>query len=147
MNAYTPRNMTDMASLASTPLTYARTPQRDAEALVRKHLPLVRRLAWHIHGSMSTIVEGPRTLMISSEEDEAGRVQVVVADTGAGLDPDAAQRLFEPFFSTKPRGLGMGLAISRSIVESHGGRIVVSPNAPRGTVFRFSLPAARSTAA
>jgi len=97
--------------------------------------------------SMSTIGDGPRRLMISSGEDDVGRVQIVVADTGAGLDPGAAQRLFEPFFSTKPRGLGMGLAISRSIVESHGGRIVVAPNAPRGTVFRFSLPAARSTAA
>ena len=97
--------------------------------------------------SMSTIGDGPRRLVISSGEDEAGRVQVVVADTGAGLNQDAAERLFEPFFSTKPRGLGMGLAISRSILESHGGRIVVAPNAPRGTVFRFSLPAAHSTAA
>jgi PAS domain S-box-containing protein len=97
--------------------------------------------------SMSTIGDGPRRLVIGSGEYEAGRVQVVVADTGAGLNQDAAERLFEPFFSTKPRGLGMGLAISRSIVESHGGRIVVGPNAPRGTVFRFSLPAKHSTAA
>ena len=97
--------------------------------------------------SMSTIDDGPRPLVIGSGEYEAGRVQVVVADTGAGLNRDAAERLFEPFFSTKPRGLGMGLAISHSIVESHGGLIVVGPNAPRGTVFRFSLPAARSTVA
>jgi signal transduction histidine kinase len=97
--------------------------------------------------SMSTIGDGPRRLVIGSGEYEAGQVQVVVADTGAGLNQDAAERLFEPFFSTKPRGLGMGLAISRSIVESHGGRIVVGPNAPRGTVFRFSLPAENSTAA
>ena len=97
--------------------------------------------------SMSTIAEGPRRLVISSSEDETGRVQVAVADTGAGMDPGAAQRLFEPFFSTKPRGLGMGLAISRSIVESHGGRIAVAPNPPRGTVVRFSLPVAPRMAA
>jgi len=96
--------------------------------------------------SMSTIAEGPRTLMISSVEDEGDRVQIAVADSGAGLDPGAMQRLFEPFFSTKPRGLGMGLAISRSIVESHGGRISVAPNAPRGTVFQFTLPAAPKVA-
>lgn len=59
MNAFTPGKLSDMASLAQSPLTYAPTPspQRDAERLVRKHLPLVRRIAWHIHGSMSTIVE------------------------------------------------------------------------------------------
>jgi len=92
--------------------------------------------------SMSSTSEGPRTLVIGSGVDEDGRVQVAVADTGAGLEPGAAERLFEPFFSTKPRGLGMGLAISRSIVESHGGRLSVAPNAPRGAVFQFSLPAA-----
>ena len=97
--------------------------------------------------SMSALAEGPRRLVIGSSVDEEGRVQVAVADTGAGLAPEAAQRLFEPFFSTKPRGLGMGLAISRSIIESHGGRLSVAPNGPRGAVFRFGLPAAPRRAA
>ncbi len=97
--------------------------------------------------SMSTTAEGPRTLVISSGVDQGDRVRIAVADSGAGVDPGSIQRLFEPFFSTKPRGMGMGLVISRSIVESHGGRIWVAPNTPRGTVFFFTLPAAPRMAA
>jgi two-component system sensor kinase FixL len=63
-----------------------------------------------------------------------------VADTGPGLAPEVAGRLFEPFVSTKPEGMGVGLAICRSIVEAHGGRLWAEPNPGGGTVFRFTLP-------
>ena len=79
---------------------------------------------------------------MSSEADAANGVLVSVRDTGVGLDKADARRLFDAFYTTKQGGLGMGLAISRSIVESHRGRIWAAPNAPRGAVFRFTLPAA-----
>jgi signal transduction histidine kinase len=67
-------------------------------------------------------------------------VLVSVRDSGPGLDPEGLERLFEAFHTTKPDGIGMGLAISRSIVEAHGGRLWATPNAPRGAVFQFTLP-------
>ena len=73
---------------------------------------------------------------------EPDRVQVAVEDTGPGLDPPIAQRIFEPFFTTKSEGLGMGLSICRSIVEAHGGQLWVSPRAPHGTAFHFTIPIA-----
>jgi signal transduction histidine kinase len=63
-----------------------------------------------------------------------------VADRGAGLAPGVGERIFEPFFTTKQAGLGMGLAISRSIVEAHGGRLTTEPNPEGGAVFTFTLP-------
>ncbi|WP_246258139.1 ATP-binding protein, partial [Pararobbsia alpina] len=64
---------------------------------------------------------------------------VEVADTGTGLDPGYVGRLFESFYTTKAEGMGVGLAISRSIVEAHGGRLEAAPNEPHGAVFRFTL--------
>jgi signal transduction histidine kinase len=64
-----------------------------------------------------------------------------VRDSGPGLTSVALERLFEPFYTTKPRGLGLGLSICRSIIEAHGGRLWASANAPRGAVFQFMLPA------
>ena len=65
---------------------------------------------------------------------------VEVRDTGTGIDPKHLAYLFHSFYTTKPEGMGMGLAISRSIVETHGGRIEVSPNEPHGATFRFTVP-------
>ena len=90
--------------------------------------------------AMKAIAGRQRILTISSEAAEPDGVLVAVADTGPGLDPDTADRIFEPFFTTKPQGLGMGLSICRSIVTAHGGRLWASPNAPYGTVFRFTVP-------
>jgi PAS domain S-box-containing protein len=90
--------------------------------------------------AMSRIADGPRNLVISSGCEGPDRVVVTVADSGAGVDPEAVQRLFDAFFTTKAEGLGMGLAICRSIVESHGGRIWATANLPRGAIFHFTLP-------
>jgi signal transduction histidine kinase len=65
---------------------------------------------------------------------------ISVADTGVGLRPEQAEQIFDAFFTTKPQGSGMGLPISRSIVESHGGRLWAGPNSGRGTIFQFTLP-------
>jgi signal transduction histidine kinase len=89
---------------------------------------------------MSTVMDHTRKLTVSSALTERGGVLVTISDTGVGLDPTIAQRIFEPFFTTKSDGLGMGLSICRSIIESHGGQLWVSPNVPYGTVFRFTVP-------
>jgi PAS domain S-box-containing protein len=84
---------------------------------------------------------GTRELVIKSQHGEIDQVLVSVNDTGVGLPPGQADQIFTAFFTTKPHGTGMGLSISRSIVESHGGRLWAADNSPRGTSFCFSLPA------
>jgi C4-dicarboxylate-specific signal transduction histidine kinase len=91
--------------------------------------------------AMSAIDDRPRQLVIGSGEDASSEVLIAVRDSGTGLDPTDTDHLFEPFYTTKPDGIGMGLAISRSIVEAHGGRLSALPNVPHGAVFEFSLPA------
>jgi signal transduction histidine kinase len=91
--------------------------------------------------AMSVAADGPRDLVIGSAKEVPDGVLVTVRDCGAGLDSGTADRLFDAFYTTKPGGMGMGLAISRSIIESHGGRIWATPNTPRGAVFQFTLPA------
>ena len=86
---------------------------------------------------------GQRELTINSGWDDENELFVEVRDTGAGLDPAHIDQLFESFHTTKSGGMGLGLAISRSIVTAHGGRISASPNQPCGAVFRFSLPVPR----
>jgi NO-binding membrane sensor protein with MHYT domain len=93
--------------------------------------------------AMSTIADRPRELLIKSAELADG-VLIHVQDSGKGLDPAKADRIFEPFFTTKPQGIGMGLSISRSIVEAHGGRLWATPVSPYGTVFQFTLQRAES---
>jgi PAS domain S-box-containing protein len=90
--------------------------------------------------AMSGIKERPRELTIVSASDGPDTVSVEVRDSGTGLNPEHAPHLFEPFYTTKAEGLGIGLSISRSIVEAHGGRLSAAANAPHGTVFLFSLP-------
>jgi len=89
--------------------------------------------------AMSTIRDRRRQLAILSANDGTG-VRVEVRDCGPGVDPDGAERIFEPFYTTKADGIGMGLWICRSIIEAHGGRLWVTPNPPRGAAFQFSLP-------
>ena len=90
--------------------------------------------------SLRATLDLPKVLSISSEPREAGGVLVTVEDTGAGLEPGVGERIFDPLFTTKPDGMGMGLAICRSIIDAHGGRIWAEPAVPHGAVFRFVLP-------
>jgi len=90
---------------------------------------------------MSEASKGSRDLLISTAEDVSNRVLVAVRDSGPGLNPESLERLFQPFYTTKSDGMGMGLSICRSIVEVHGGRIWATANVPQGASFQFSLPA------
>jgi signal transduction histidine kinase len=85
-------------------------------------------------------VNGTRELAVKSERGENEQVVVSVSDTGPGLPPQQAEQIFDAFFTTKPHGTGMGLRISRTIVESHGGRLWAAENSPRGASFHLTLP-------
>ncbi|MGO9818839.1 MAG: sensor histidine kinase, partial [Acidocella sp.] len=91
--------------------------------------------------AMSGDSEGTRELLISTARSEPNDVVVAVQDSGPGLAPEVLARLFEPFYTTKPGGLGLGLSICRSIIEAHGGRLWVSENVPHGAIFHFTVPA------
>jgi len=82
----------------------------------------------------------PRVLKVQTDQAKPGLVHVLVEDTGTGIDPSKLHQIFEPLFTTKATGMGMGLAICQSIIESHGGRICVSPAVTRGAIFEFELP-------
>jgi PAS domain S-box-containing protein len=92
--------------------------------------------------AMSDVGEGPRELVVSTGRFDTGVVIVAVQDSGPGIGPADLERVFDAFYTTKPSGLGMGLSICRSIIESHGGRLWVSANKPRGAVFQFIVPVA-----
>jgi signal transduction histidine kinase len=85
-------------------------------------------------------LDGAHELVISSQPAADGHLKVSVSDTGIGLPPEQAQHIFDAFYTTKPHGTGMGLRISRSIIESHGGRLWADENIPRGASFHFTLP-------
>jgi PAS domain S-box-containing protein len=97
--------------------------------------------------AMRTITDRPLRLVIRTYQDEAHRVVVAVEDSGPGVADENVDRVFDPFYSTKPGGLGMGLSICRSIVEAHGGRLWSSANAGSGATFQFALPSRRENAA
>jgi len=82
----------------------------------------------------------PRVLKVQTDQAKPGLVHVLIEDTGTGIDPSNLHRIFQPLFTTKTTGMGMGLSICQSIVESHGGRIWVSPAVTRGSIFEFELP-------
>ena len=90
--------------------------------------------------AMKEVTERTRELTVSSTFADQTSVLASVKDTGPGIDPAVAERMFQPFFTTKPDGLGMGLSICRSIIEAHGGRLWVSPRTPQGADVRFTIP-------
>jgi C4-dicarboxylate-specific signal transduction histidine kinase len=90
--------------------------------------------------AMNSITDRMRVLIIRSQIQESGEVEVAVQDCGEGLDPGHLAHIFDTFFTTKPTGMGMGLPISRSIVEAHGGRLWLTPNENRGATSQFVLP-------
>jgi C4-dicarboxylate-specific signal transduction histidine kinase len=115
-----------------------------------KGLPLIRgdriqlqqvvlNLIMNAVEAMNDASKGARDLLISTAEDNG--VLVAVRDSGPGLNPESLERLFDPFHTTKPGGMGIGLSICRSIVEAHGGRIWATANVPQGASFHFSIPA------
>jgi signal transduction histidine kinase len=85
-------------------------------------------------------VDGMREIIIQSQRAGNEQILVSASDTGIGLPPELAERIFDPFFTTKPHGTGMGLRISRSIVESHGGRLWAVASPGRGAIFHLNLP-------
>jgi hypothetical protein len=90
--------------------------------------------------AMSGVEAASRTLAVHTATNENGDVAVTVSDTGPGLAPEQLKRVFEPFYTTKSDGMGMGLAICHSIIEAHGGELRAMPHAPRGMSFQFTLP-------
>ena len=96
--------------------------------------------------AMIPVTDQPRALWVESRVDESGDILVAVRDSGPGLG-SAADRVFTPFFTTKANGMGMGLSISRSLIENHGGRLWAMPNSPIGAVFSFTLPVSPGSAA
>ena len=87
-------------------------------------------------------VDGIREIVIKSQRAENEQILVSFSDTGVGLPPQLAERIFDPFVTTKPHGTGMGLRICRSIIESHGGRLWAVDSPGRGATFHLNLPAA-----
>jgi len=85
-----------------------------------------------------------RDLLIETRENDGGNILVSVSDSGPGLDPVTVDRVFEPFYSTKQGGMGIGLSICRSIIEAHEGKIWAQQNNPRGSTFQFVLPVANT---
>jgi signal transduction histidine kinase len=90
--------------------------------------------------AMKAVTDRPRELLIRSQPHESGTVLVAVQDAGIGLDAQSMARLFEAFYTTKPEGMGLGLAISRSIIEAHGGRLWPTAHGDYGATFQFTLP-------
>jgi C4-dicarboxylate-specific signal transduction histidine kinase len=91
--------------------------------------------------AMGDLAEGQRVLHVSTALIETEGVRVAVRDTGPGLRPEDLERLFVPFYTTKPHGMGMGLCICRSIIEDQGGRLWATQHEPRGALFQFTIPA------
>jgi signal transduction histidine kinase len=90
--------------------------------------------------AMASLTNGSRELILIAKRSGTDRVLVAVRDSGAGMDPQNVDRIFDAFFTTKPTGMGMGLSISRSIIEAHGGRIWAAPNDGPGLTVQFTLP-------
>jgi len=93
--------------------------------------------------AMSGVDHAPRTLAVSSANDGSSGVRVAVEDSGTGLDQASLDRLFEAFYTTKTQGMGIGLAVSRTIIETHGGRLWATPRQPQGAAFQFTLASNR----
>jgi signal transduction histidine kinase len=95
--------------------------------------------------AMKVVTDRTRELGVSSALAGPDGVVISIEDSGPGLDPAIAQHIFEPFVTTKPDGLGMGLSICRSVIDAHGGRLWVSPGVPHGTRFHFTVPTGVAT--
>jgi PAS domain S-box-containing protein len=109
-------------------------------AILADRIQIQQVLVNLLRNAVDAMASSPRRELALTTRSRNGGVEVIVADTGSGIPENVAGRLFQPFVTTKPGGMGIGLAISRSIIEAHGGDIAVEPNPGGGTVFRFTLP-------
>jgi signal transduction histidine kinase len=118
-------------------------PEPDLPAIAGDPTQLRQVLVNLVTNAIDAMAEtiGPRTLSVCTTLRD-GNVRISVADTGPGITPEDADRIFNPLFTTKPDGMGLGLAICRSIIENHDGRLWIAPNTPQGAVFHVALPAA-----
>jgi signal transduction histidine kinase len=105
---------------------------------------VIQNLLRNALDSMSEIDDRPRQLFIKTESDDGGNVRLIVRDAGIGIAPEAAERLFDPLFTTKKEGMGIGLSVCRSIVEAHRGQLWAAANAGPGSSFVFSIPSGPS---
>jgi C4-dicarboxylate-specific signal transduction histidine kinase len=101
---------------------------------------VILNLILNAKDAMSAVQTRPRELLITSRKGKSGEVVVAVRDSGKGLDRKDAERIFDPFFSTKPEGMGLGLSISRTIIEDHHGTLWATPNEDKGATIQFALP-------
>jgi signal transduction histidine kinase len=104
---------------------------------------VILNLVLNATDAMKEIDDRPRNLFVSTARDEADRVRLSVRDSGIGVDPRHFEKLFEAFYTTKRHGMGVGLSISRSIIESHGGRLWAAAHDGPGATFSFSIPCLR----
>ncbi|MDG4554689.1 MAG: PAS domain-containing protein [Candidatus Competibacter sp.] len=145
----------DLNALLRAVIHYAQLELRQADITVRLELtePLPAILADDIQIQLAVLylmrnaieaMQGsgnePRELLLRTAPLDTGTVLATVRDTGHGFSPEATERLFQPFFTTKPGGMGLGLSVSRSLIESQGGRVWATPNPDRGASFHFTLP-------
>jgi C4-dicarboxylate-specific signal transduction histidine kinase len=103
---------------------------------------VVLNLVMNAIEAMTAVTDRPRRLLIRSQMQDAGQVYVSIQDSGIGVSAEVMARLFEPFFTTRSKGIGMGLPISRSIIEAHGGRLWAESTVSQGSIFQFMLPSA-----
>jgi PAS domain S-box-containing protein len=101
---------------------------------------VVLNLVMNAVEAMSGVEERPRELIVRTQNDDAGQVRVTVQDSGVGLDPQSLERIFDAFYTTKQGGMGMGLSISRSIIQNHGGKLWAAANDGPGTSVQFTIP-------
>src|SRR5262249_29253562 len=95
--------------------------------------------------AMSSVEDRPRQLLVRTERDDGNRVRLTVRDAGVGFGPDSSERLFDAFYTTKSGGMGIGLSVSRSIIERHHGRLWAESNDGPGATFSFAIPYERAT--
>ncbi len=92
--------------------------------------------------ALTSVDDRPRELLFRTEVEESGGIRFSVQDTGTGFTPETADRMFHSFYTTKDEGMGIGLSVSRSIIENHHGRLWATPNSGPGVTFSFSMPSA-----
>jgi PAS domain S-box-containing protein len=145
----------DINSVIRDVLTLTNSTLQGRNVLVRTRLPadlpqvrgdriglqqVIMNLITNGTDAMSSITDRSRILRIESQIEASGSVLIAVADAGTGFNPGIAARIFDPLFTTKSNGMGLGLSICRSIIEAHGGRLWASPGSPHGAVFQFTMP-------